>query len=107
MISDHGEEPTIGHDADRFRWDMAKIPFWIAFSESYEKTRSSTIAALKENREKAFTNDMLFDFLCGILNITYSNPYYTPENDISAATYSRTIDNMTILGGSKHIKDAE
>ena len=68
MISDHGEEPNIGHDPDRFLWDMAEIPFWIAFSKNYAEKRSDTIAALKANQSKAFTNDMFFDFLCGFLN---------------------------------------
>ena len=106
MISDHGEEPNIGHDPDRFLWDMAEIPFWIAFSKNYAEKRSDTIAALKANQSKAFTNDMFFDFLCGFLNIK-DNPYYDAKNDISSVSYSRSEDDMTILGKSKNIKDAK
>ncbi|MBE5692582.1 MAG: phosphoethanolamine transferase [Sutterella sp.] len=106
MLSDHGEEPNIGHDPDRFRWDMTQIPFWVAFSKNYAEKRSDTVAALEANRSKAFTNDMFFDFLCGFLNIK-DNPYYEAKNDISSASYNRSEDNMTILGKSKSIKDAK
>lgn len=106
MISDHGKDPNIGHDPDRFRWDMAEIPFWISFSQNYAEKRSDTIAALKDNHSKAFTNDMFFDFLCGFLNIK-DNPYYDAKNDISSDSYSRSEDDMTILGKSKSIKDAK
>lgn len=85
---------------------MAEITFWIAFSKNFTEKRSDTIAALKANRSKAFTNDMFFDFLCGFLNIK-DNPYYDARNDISSASYSRSEDDMTILGKSKNIKDAK
>lgn len=49
---------------------------------------------------------MFFDFLCGLLNIK-DNPYYDAKNDISSDSYSRSEDDMTILGKSKSIKDAK
>ena len=64
-MADHGENPKLGHRPAHFTWDMARIPLWFAMSDDFVKKHPQTVAALKENAVKPFTNDMMFDSLCG------------------------------------------
>ena len=99
VVSDHGEDPSIGHDADKFTWQMAHIPMFVFISDQFSKEHGETLRdQLTQNANKAFTNDLLFDLLCGILGITDHN-YYNSENDISSKNYSRAPSELTILDG--------
>lgn len=103
-MSDHGENVGYGHAAEAFTWDMVQIPIWFAFSKDYMTNHQNVVAALKQNANKPFTNDMMFDTFCGILGLT-SHPYYEPKNDLSAVTYDRPLSELTTLFGEKKIAD--
>lgn len=103
-MSDHGEDVDFGHASEAFTWDMAQIPIWFAFSKDYMTNHQNVVDALKQNVNKPFTNDMMFDTFCGILGLT-SHPYYEPKNDLSAVTYDRPVSELTTLLGEKKIAD--
>lgn len=63
FFSDHGEEvfEKLGHDARRFKQTMAEIPFLVWSKEPKP--------SLERNQEKAFTNDLLFEYLLGLTEV--------------------------------------
>ena len=65
FFSDHGEDPKHGHTLDPFTWKMVRIPLWAAFSDGFIQSAPEAVQALKENVGKFFTNDMVFDLVCG------------------------------------------
>lgn len=105
-FSDHGEELGVGHTEDAFTYNMARIPFWIAVSESYAKENKDKIEAIRENINKPFTNDLLFDLVCGLTGMTNS-PFYKPEFDISSHKFSIMADDVKIFNVHKITDDPE
>ena len=70
-FSDHGEEPDKdkGHEASKFTWQMARIPLVMFFSESYVRGSDRIFQSLSENRDKYWTNDLLYNALVTIMGI--------------------------------------
>ena len=52
---------------------------------------------LKQHRGRYFTNDMLYDTICGLLNAPSNR--YAPEQDFSSDTYSFTRQALTTMLG--------
>ena len=103
-MADHGENPMIGHLPANFTWDMARIPIWFALSKSFVSAYPDTVAALRSNSKMPFTNDMMFDTLCGILGLKKWS-FYEPKNDISSSTYDRSVEELRTLYGEKRIDE--
>ena len=101
-MADHGENPKLGHRPAHFTWDMARIPLWFAMSDDFVKKHPQTVAALKENAVKPFTNDMMFDSLCGVFGLK-EWPFYNPKNDISSFTYDRPVSELRTMYGDIRI----
>ncbi len=101
-FSDHADSVEDGrfHESARFSWNMTKIPFWIFFSSDYIKKHPDIYSNIKKNQKKAFTNDLMFDTLMGILGIK-DTPLYMPENDFSNAKYKYDKSNLATLHGEK------
>ena len=70
-FSDHGEEPDKdkGHEASKFTWQMARIPLVMFFSKSFVQDSGRIFQALSGNREKYWTNDLLYNTLVTIMGI--------------------------------------
>lgn len=105
-FSDHGEELGVGHTPDAFTYNMARIPFWIAVSESYANDNKEKIEAIRNNINKPFTNDLLFDIVCGLTGMTNS-PFYKQEFDISSPNFSIKAEDVRVLNLHKIIEDPE
>ena len=102
-FSDHGEDLQISHNPDVFSFDMVRIPFFIYLSPEYEKNFPEQTKILRENRQKYFTNDMMFDTVCGILNAKSEN--YDSTQDFSSADYKFNRENLTTMLGQRKISD--
>ena len=70
-FSDHSEGLPGGHNFDALTPRMMMIPavFWC--SKGYAERWPETVAALRANRHKVFTNDLAFDLICGVNHITF------------------------------------
>ncbi len=103
-FSDHGENLHISHNPDVFSFDMVRIPFFIYLSPEYQSLFPDEAHTLKRHREEYFTNDMLYDTLCGILGATKNNRYEKTQ-DFSSADYGFGRDNLTTMLGSHAIAE--
>ncbi len=102
-FSDHGEDLQISHNPDVFSFDMVRIPMFIYLSPDYEKNFPAQTEILKLHRKEFFTNDMLYDTVCGILNAPSAN--YDSTQDFSSADYKFNRDNLTTMLGQRKISD--
>jgi len=102
-FSDHGENLQISHNPDVFSFDMVRIPFFIYLSPEYEKNFSAQSENLSNRREEYFTNDLLYDTVCGILNAPSQN--YDATQDFSSAEYKFNRDNLVTMFGQIKISD--
>ena len=105
-FSDHGDDVyrELGHNSAKFTWDMAKIPFWMIFSDEYQKNHPDIITNLRSHEKVAFTNDMVFESMLGLLGITDSE-YYSGANDISSNEYAHSVADLKTLHGKKSLSD--
>ena len=96
-FSDHGENLTISHNPDVFSFDMVRIPMWIYLSPSYQAALPGRTATLRSHESRYFTNDMLYDTICGLLNAPSER--YDPGQDFTSTSYRFNRDNLTTMLG--------
>lgn len=96
-FSDHGENLTISHNPDVFSFDMVRIPMWIYLSPSYQAALPGRTATLRSHESRYFTNDMLYDTICGLLNAP--SEHYDPGQDFTSTAYRFNRDNLTTMLG--------
>lgn len=102
-FSDHGENIEISHNPDVFSFDMVRIPLWIYLSPSYQQVMPGHSKALRMHRDRYFTNDMLYDTICGLLNAPSSR--YNPEQDFASFSYSFKRSNLTTMLGQHSLAE--
>ena len=102
-FSDHGEDLQISHNPDVFSFDMVRIPMFTYFSPDYKKNFPTQFDTLTLHKEEYFTNDMMFDTVCGILNAP-SN-HYDAGQDFSSSEYRFNRDNLTTMLGQRKLSE--
>ena len=102
--SDHGEDMEYGHGTGHFTYDMVRIPLWVYLSEDYKNTCPERYEALHSHKEAIFTNDLMYDTVCGILGT--ANNFYKKQYDLSDIAYDLPADKaLTKHGKIKIAKD--
>ncbi len=103
-FSDHGEEPDEdkSHEASKFTWQMARIPFAMFFSESFMASSNNVYQTLRKNKDRYWTNDLLFDVLITMLGIQNA-PGYSAKMDIGSDQYDMDTKQLKTLHGQKKI----
>ena len=96
-LSDHGEDMKYGHGEGHVTWSMLHIPLFFSLSPEYETAFPNTAKALRNNREKIFTNDLLFDTMCGLIQAP--NNDYSPTYDLTSPLYSLNADQALAVNG--------
>lgn len=104
-LSDHADavDKNLSHDSSQFDWSMTEIPMFIKFSNSYVKEHARLLHALKQNRSKPFTNDMLYDSMLSILGI--KSLFYNQANDITRPQYHGDLKKLYTLHGVRSFQD--
>jgi heptose-I-phosphate ethanolaminephosphotransferase len=102
-FSDHGENLEISHNPDVFSFDMVRIPMWVYLSPAYQQALPGHTQALRQHQSRYFTNDMLYDTICGLLNAPSSR--YNPEQDFASSTYSFTRQDLTTMLGQHRLTE--
>ena len=101
-FSDHGEDVfnNLGHEVGSFTETMAGIPLIIWLGNKFDKQRETNLIA---NKDKYFTNDLIFDSVLGILGIKTKakNDAY----DISSIKYEDMLATGLTVHGQKKIKE--
>lgn len=102
--SDHADaiDKNLLHDAAQFDFDMTRIPLYIYLSDSYIQNNSAKYKSLEKQKNKLFTNDLLFNLMLGVLGINLNN-IYEPNNDPTADTFDNNKERFKTLYGKKYI----
>ena len=102
-FSDHGENLKISHNPDVFRFDMVRIPFFIYLSPAYRAAMPRRTEMLAAHRETYFTNDMMYDTVCGLLGAPSNR--YDPRQDFSSPAYGFTRETLTTMLGTHSLTE--
>ena len=102
-MSDHGEHIQYGHTNNPFYFEMVRIPTWIYLSDTYQSKYPEVYNGLKNNNQKIFTNDLLFELMSTLLGA--HSQWYNPNYDISNIHYRIDLNAALTVHGKYHIKD--
>lgn len=107
-FSDHGEElkNKARHDASKFTFTMTHIPLVMIFSDEFMRQRPEIFKTLQRHTTSYFTNDLVYNFILGILGIQ-GLPNQNESLDIASAQYRMTKDDLLTLHGQKRIADEQ
>lgn len=83
--SDHATYPDKRRSPRFDGYGQFRIPLFVHLSDAYAADHPGVAAALAANRDRAFTNDLLYDLVCGILDI--SSDRYDPSASIASPSY--------------------
>ena len=102
--SDHGEDMKYGHTPELNDFNMVRVPFWIYLSSSYRDALPERSETLSAHKEAYFTNDLMYDVICGLMG-GETDSFYHSELDISSDDYRITKDYAMTLYGKRHISE--
>jgi glucan phosphoethanolaminetransferase (alkaline phosphatase superfamily) len=96
-MADHADDvmQQKGHNSGAFSYEMTDIPMMCWMSADYRKKYPEIFPQLLKNRNKWFSNDLLFNTLLGILQI--ESPYYDSKYDYCSADYLPTDSTIKVL----------
>ena len=105
-VSDHGEDPDNGltHESSKFTYSMSYIPFIAGFSDKYVHKNQHFVNTIKNNANKPWTSDLLYNFMVSVLNIKGA-PNINARLDISSTEYNIPALELKTVHGQKNIAD--
>lgn len=102
-FSDHGDLP-MGRRSPNFRgFGPVRIPMFIYCSDRYIAEHPARYEAMRQNREKYFTNDLIYDFACGLLDI--ESIHFEPADSFAYKEFRFSKEMLLTNEGRTHICD--
>lgn len=102
-FGDHGEDMVRFHGDGIFTWDMIHSPCFIYLSSEYKHNHSAVAENLRVNADRIFTNDLVYDMVCGIMGA--ENNEYDAVYDVSSPRYGLTWDKAVSKNGNVKIDE--
>lgn len=102
-FSDHATIPDRTRTPGFMGFGMTRIPLYVYLSEEYSCKHQATDAALRDNREKYFTNDLVYELMCGVMRV--ESPSYDETASLASEKYKYTRDMLLTYDGTVRIAD--
>ena len=102
-FSDHGNDPLRSRDPDTTKFVGLRIPAFIYYSDDYNKEHKSVVNALESNKNKFISNDLMYETICGLMDI--KSNHYDEKYSLTSSNYFITRDNMITGGGKRHLDE--
>lgn len=102
-FSDHADVPDRHRQPNFGGFRDTRIPLSIWLSDEYQSIHPERTEALKKNKMRYWTNDLVYELICGLLDIE-SNHFYE-ENSLASTKYKFSRDELTVMNGRIHITD--
>lgn len=104
-MSDHGCTPTNSRRRVPGDFVNSRIPLMTWLSDEYLETHTERAAALKSNSNKYWTNDLFYEFMCGIFDI--KSDHFKEKNSLAHKEYCHTRESLTIMEGTIGLTEDE
>lgn len=102
-FSDHGNDPLRSRDPDSTKFVFLRIPFFLYYSPMYASEHPQIIDALSKNRNKFFSNDLMYDTICGLMDV--QSNHYDERYSLTSEKYSITKESMLTGTGKRHLNE--
>ena len=101
--SDHADMPDRRRSPVFDGFGKLRIPLAVVPSADYAGKHPGLVSALKENSRRPFSNDLLFDLLCGLWDVDSD---VAPRNiNIASSSYSLEPSSTKVLLGEATVAD--
>lgn len=102
-FSDHGTDPNRTRDPDETRFIGLRVPLFVYLSPEYQDNHRKVVLGLKGNKKQFFSNDLVYDLMCGIFDIESEN--YDESNSLTSTKYKFDKNSVKAGLGTKMVKD--
>ena len=102
-FSDHGCIPDKRRLPQFDGFAFLHIPLSIHFTDNYISCHKERFDALKANKEKYFTNDLMYELFCGVIDI--ESNHFDKENSLAHKEYKYTRDMLLTNNGETRISE--
>lgn len=102
-LSDHGATPGVERDPDSAPFMVLRIPLFIYLSPAYQQEHVQVTQTLKSNTDQYFTNDLLYNLICGIFDI--KSNHYNEEESLASPSYKLKLEDLKTDSGKKMVRD--
>lgn len=96
-FSDHSTIPDKRRQPEFTDFLTVRIPMFVYLANTYQKIHPTVSNALKSHETAFWTNDLLYDLMCGILSIKSTN--YDETQSLASKKYRFSKANLTTLLG--------
>lgn len=105
-FSDHGSDPDIARQPDGASFKVLRIPMFCYLSDDYMRRNGDVAATIKSHANCYFTNDLEYEFICGVLNM--QSPNYDPTFSLASPLWHmERKDLVTRFGRTSLLEDTE
>lgn len=104
-FSDHGAIPNIRRSPKFVNLQMVKIPLWTYLSDEYIAQHPNVAKTLQANKDKYFTNDLVYELMCGIFDIR--SEHYDDSSSLTSNKYKYSKEMLLTDNGRVRIVDSE
>lgn len=84
-FSDHATIPNKRRSPNFNGYGMVRIPMFVYCSDKFIEQHPDRYEALKNNRLRYFTNDLVYELMCGLMDV--SSNRFDPSNSMAYSTY--------------------
>lgn len=102
-LSDHGSTPGIARNPDTVMPIVFHIPLFVYLSPSYQNEHQLVAQTLKNNTQQYFTNDLLYNLVCGVLDV--ESNHYNESESLASPKYRFDLSNLKTNMGQESLKD--
>lgn len=105
-FSDHGANPYLKRLPDTFGMEFLRVPLFVYLGDEYKKAYPDVTENISLNKDKYVTNDLIYDLMCGLLNVKSSQ--YDETQSIVSDRYKFTRQSLkTRLGKESLTEDID
>ena len=102
-FSDHGENLKTGHGPSDKDFAKVRIPAMIFAAKEYRQHNPELVRALQQHRDSFFTNDMVYNTICGMLKAR--SQFYDAKEDLSSSAFAYQLQDLLTFGTKARVAD--
>lgn len=102
-FSDHATVPDRHRSPNFSGFGATRIPLFVHFSEEYLQTHPERVEALTGNRDRYFTNDLVYELMCGIFDV--ESNHFDEGASLASKQYRYTRNDLLTYEGKARIAD--
>ena len=102
-FSDHATVPDRHRSPNFSGFGATRIPLFIHLSDEYLSCHPERVEALKANSNRYFTNDLVYELMCGIFDV--ESNHFDETSSLASKQYKYTRDDLLTYEGKARIAD--